>query len=148
MIYARKEFQLWDKNKLAQCLYTTEAKSDGSPMHGPTVTGMTASWRIYELSQTQKSGKLVQGNDWISRILPTLSCIRNNRQNTYLSDPHLQLWCYSSLWNPARQNRALPGISSWENEQIVWFLCEERWGKAQKHWQGWKGEDDTRKIWM
>lgn len=48
--------------------------------------------------------------------LPALNCIRNCRQNTYLSDPHLRLWCYSSLWNPARQNRALPGISSREHE--------------------------------
>lgn len=44
--------------------------------------------------------------------LPALGCIRNHRQNTYLSDPHLRSWCYSSLWNPAQQNRALPGISS------------------------------------
>lgn len=71
MIFARKEFQLRDENKLAQgkqCLYTTEAKSAGSPTRGPTVTGMTASWRIYELSQTQKSGKLVQSNDRVARI--------------------------------------------------------------------------------
>lgn len=48
--------------------------------------------------------------------LPALSWVRSHRQNTYLSDPHLQSWCYSSLWNPAQQNRALPGISSREHE--------------------------------
>lgn len=82
------------RQKLAQDkqgLYTAKAKSAGSPAYHPTVTGMTVSWQIYELSHTQKSGRLDQGSSQIFRN-PCLHStrIRSYRQNTYLSDPHLQ----------------------------------------------------------
>lgn len=69
--FCKKRIPTLRQNQISQgqqCFYTTEAKSAGSLMHGLTVTGITVSWQIYELSQVQKSGKVVQGNDRISRI--------------------------------------------------------------------------------
>ena len=67
-----------------------------------------------------EAGTEIWGARWnLQDPLPALSCVRNHRPNTYLSDPHLQSWCCSSLWNPARQNRALPGTSRQWHEQTV-----------------------------
>lgn len=95
---------------------------------------------VWEASSRQRSN--------LEDPLPALNCIRNYRQNTYLSDPHLRLWCYSSLWNPARQNRALPGISSQEHWVNSLICLWKKMGKSAKALAGMAGEDDTRKIWM